>query len=159
MGDAGSMWLGLVLGWFMAQLTHDTVSAEPVLVLWMFGIPLIDTLAVMFRRKKHKRSPFHADRTHIHYWLRHRGFSIKHSVLLLSLAQLILVGIGVMFYLAQVPAWIIFWSFVLLFVNYYYLFHKVRIADRRKYTVVSFQDFCDRRKNIGGRRWGTSSVK
>jgi UDP-GlcNAc:undecaprenyl-phosphate GlcNAc-1-phosphate transferase len=147
MGDAGSMWLGLVLGWFMAQLTQDTVSAEPALVLWMFGIPLIDALAVMFRRARHKRSPFKADRTHIHYLLRHMGFSTKRNVLMLSLAQLLLVGIGVIFYLEHVPAWFIFWSFVLLLVIYYYLFHKDRTGGRRKYTAVIYLELDDRRKN------------
>jgi len=154
MGDAGSMWLGLVLGWFMAQLTHDTVSAEPALILWLFGIPLIDTLAVMIRRTKHKRSPFQADRAHIHYLLRHMGFSTKNSVLVLSLAQLMLVCIGVMFYLAQVPAWIIFWSFVLLMLFYFTRFHYDRPGDRRKNTTVLYLDFDDRRINTGNGRTG-----
>jgi len=154
MGDSGSMWLGLVLGWFMAQVTHDSVSAEPALVLWLFGIPLIDTLAVMFRRAKHKRSPFQADRAHIHYLLKHMGFSTKRNVLVLSLAQLILVGIGVIFYLAQVPAWIIFWSFVLLMLFYFSRFHNDRTGDRRKNTAVVYLDFEDRRKNTGKGRAG-----
>jgi len=148
------MWLGLVLGWFMAQLTQNTVSAEPALVLWMFGIPLIDALAVMFRRAMHKRSPFKADRTHIHYLLRHMGFSTKRNVLMLSLAQLLLVGIGIIFYLEHVPAWVIFWSFVLLLVIYYYLFHKDRKGGRRKYTAVIYLELDDRRKNSGNGRTG-----
>jgi len=163
MGDSGSMWLGLVLGWFMAQITQGKVSAEPALVLWLFGIPLIDTLAVMFRRAKHKRSPFRADRTHIHHLLRHMGYSTNRNVLVLGLAQLILVGIGVIFYLAHVPAWIIFWCFVLLLVFYYYLFHKDRTGDRRKYTAVLYLDFDDRRQNslngrTGDRRKNTAEL-
>jgi UDP-GlcNAc:undecaprenyl-phosphate GlcNAc-1-phosphate transferase len=149
MGDAGSMWLGLVLGWFMAQVTHGSVSAEPALVLWLFGIPLVDSLAVMYRRSKHKRSLFQADRTHIHYLLRHMGFPTKRSVLVLSMAQLVMVVIGVIFYLAQVPAWIIFWSFVLLLIFYYFLFHIDRPGDRRKNTTVHYLDFEDRRINNG----------
>jgi UDP-N-acetylmuramyl pentapeptide phosphotransferase/UDP-N-acetylglucosamine-1-phosphate transferase len=120
MGDSGSMWLGLVLGWFMAQITQGSVSAEPALVLWLFGIPLIDTLAVMVRRLKHKRSPFKPDRTHIHHVLQHNGYSVRSSVLILSLAQLLLVGIGVAFYLVQAPALLVFWSFVLLLAAYFY---------------------------------------
>jgi UDP-GlcNAc:undecaprenyl-phosphate GlcNAc-1-phosphate transferase len=154
MGDSGSMWLGLVLGWFMAQLTHGSVSAEPALVLWIFGIPLIDTLAVMFRRSKHKRSPFQADRSHIHHLLWHMGFPTRHNILVLSLAQLILVGIGVMFYLEHTPAWIIFWSFVLLMVLYYFFFHNDRTGDRRKNTAVLYLDFEDRRQNNGNGRAG-----
>src|SRR5450759_4253289 len=163
MGDSGSMWLGLVLGWFMAQITQGKVSAEPALVLWLFGIPLIDTLAVMFRRAKHKRSPFQSDRSHIHYLLKHMGFSTQRKVWVLSLAQLILVVIGVIFYLAHVPAWIIFWSFVLLLVFYYFLFHNGRTGGRRKKTSEPYQEHIDRRQNsrigdIGDRRKFTAEL-
>jgi len=121
MGDAGSMWLGLVLGWFMAQLTSGVASAEPALVLWLFGIPLIDTLAVMFRRIKHRQSPFSADRTHIHHVLERSGLSVRSTVLILSLVQLVLVSIGVYFYLIHAPAFVVFWGFVVLMSVYYYL--------------------------------------
>jgi UDP-GlcNAc:undecaprenyl-phosphate GlcNAc-1-phosphate transferase len=120
MGDAGSMWLGLVLGWFMAQVTRGEVSAEPALVLWLFGIPLIDTLVVMARRMKRKQSPFAADRTHIHHVLEHAGLSVRRTVLVLSLLQLVLVGIGVFFYLVHAPSFVVFWSFALLMAAYYY---------------------------------------
>lgn len=120
MGDAGSMWLGLVLGWFMAQVTRGEMLAEPALVLWLFGIPLIDTLAVISRRLRRKCSPFAADCTHIHHVLEHAGLSVKRTVLILSLVQLVLVGIGVCFYLIQAPAAVVFWSFVLLLAVYSY---------------------------------------
>lgn len=121
MGDAGSMWLGLMLGWFMAQVTRGEVSAEPALVLWLFGIPLIDILAVMLWRLRCKGSPFAADRTHIHHVLEHAGLSVRRTVLVLSVAQVALVGTGVFFYLIHAPAALVFWSFVLLMVVYYYL--------------------------------------
>jgi len=120
MGDAGSMWLGLILGWYMAQITQGNVSAEPALVLWLFGIPLIDTLTVMVRRVKRKKSPFVADRTHIHHVLQQEGFSVSRTVLILSLVQMALVGIGVSFYLIHAPSYVVFWSFVLLITLYYY---------------------------------------
>ena len=124
MGDAGSMWLGLVLGWFMARITLGRVSAEPALVLWLFGIPLIDTLVVMARRLKRRQSPFAADRTHIHHVLQHAGFSVGNTVLILSLVQLALVGTGVFFYLIDAPAYVVFWSFVLLMVAYSFRLRK-----------------------------------
>jgi UDP-GlcNAc:undecaprenyl-phosphate GlcNAc-1-phosphate transferase len=120
MGDAGSMWIGLVLGWCMSQVTLGHVLAEPALVFWLFGIPLIDTVVVMLRRMRRKCSPFAADRTHIHHVLEHTGLSVGRTVLLLSLAQLVLVGIGVSFYLIHAPAAVVFWSFVLLVVVYDY---------------------------------------
>jgi len=120
MGDSGSMWLGLVLGWFMVQLTHDTVSAEPALVLWLFGIPLLDTLAEMIRRLKYKRAPFNPDRTHIYHVLEYRGISVRNSVLILTLLHFVSVGIGVFFYLVYAPSFVVFWSFMLMLGMYYY---------------------------------------
>jgi len=120
MGDAGSMWLGLVLGWFMAQVTRGEVSAEPSLVFWLFGIPLIDTLVVMARRMRRKCSPFAGDRTHIHHVLEHAGLSVRRSVLILSLAQMVLVAIGIAFYYFETPGWLVFWSFAVVVATYYY---------------------------------------
>jgi UDP-GlcNAc:undecaprenyl-phosphate GlcNAc-1-phosphate transferase len=122
MGDAGSMWIGLVLGWFMSQVAGDKVSGEPALVLWLFGIPLLDTLVVMFRRVKKKNSPFYADRTHIHHVLEAAGVSVKRMVLVLGLVQISFVMVGVIFYMAHAPAWLVFWSFIAVLGAYYYRF-------------------------------------
>jgi len=110
----------LVLGWFMAQVTRGEVSAEPALVFWLFGIPLIDTLVVMVRRMRRKCSPFAGDRTHIHHVLEHAGLSVRKSVLILSLAQLVLVAIGIAYYHFAAPGWLVFWSFAVVIAAYYY---------------------------------------
>lgn len=120
MGDAGSMWLGLALGWFMAQMTHNEINAEPAIVLWLFGIPLLDTLTVMIRRKRRKTSMFDPDRTHIHHVLEDTGLTIKRAVLLLSGIQVIMVGMGVLFYITNAPGYLVFWGFVVFFAAYYY---------------------------------------
>lgn len=120
MGDAGSMWLGLVLGWFMARMVGGPIAAEPAIVLWLFGIPLLDTLTVMIRRKRRKTSVFDPDRTHIHHVLEDTGLTIHRAVILLSGIQVILVGVGVLFYITDAPGALVFWSFVALFVVYYY---------------------------------------
>jgi UDP-GlcNAc:undecaprenyl-phosphate GlcNAc-1-phosphate transferase len=126
MGDAGSMWLGLVLGWFMVQVTVGKTGAEPAIVLWLFGIPLLDTLCVIIRRLKRKASPFAPDRTHIHHVFEHNGLSVKQTVLLLTLIQAVLVCIGVIFYLTQAPAALIFGSFVALMLVYYFLIQRYK---------------------------------
>ncbi len=135
MGDSGSMWIGLVLGWFMAQVTHGKISGEPALVLWLFGIPLIDTLVVIYRRVKTKRSPFDADRTHIHHVFVQRGFSIEHTVIVLSLVQMMMVGIGVVFYVTHAPAILIFSCFALLMVAYYYSFADGKLLLKRQRSM------------------------
>jgi len=103
-------------------------------VLWLFGIPLIDTLVVMTRRMKRKISPFAADRTHIHHVFEHAGFSVRNTVFILSLVQLVLVAIGVCFYLIHAPAYVVFWSFILLLLSYYYW---LRNYQESKYSRIS----------------------
>ena len=120
MGDSGSMGLGLLLGWLLIQVMYDTVPAEPALALWLFGIPLLDTLAVIFRRLKRNCSPFYGDRTHIHHMLQDRGVSFKHILSILCTAQILLIGTGILFHLFHAPAWLIFWSFTLLLATYCY---------------------------------------
>ncbi len=117
MGDAGSMWLGLVMGWFMAKTCQQ--ASDPGVIFWIFGLPLIDTLAVMFRRMRSKKSPFKADRTHLHHVLEMRGFSAGRAVLVAALAQAVLVTIGVTFYLLHTPTIIVLSSFIALFGFYY----------------------------------------
>lgn len=117
MGDAGSMWLGLMIGWFMARICQQ--HSDPSVIFWIFGLPLIDTLAVMFRRMRSKKSPFKADRTHLHHILELRGFSAGRAVLIAALAQALLVTIGVIFYLLHTPTVIVLGGFIVLFAVYY----------------------------------------
>ncbi len=117
MGDAGSMWLGLVLGWFMAKICQQ--HSDPSVIFWLFGLPLIDTLAVMFRRMRSKKSPFKADRTHFHHILEIRGLTAGRAVLVAALAQTVLVTIGVAFYLLHTPTSVVLGGFVVLFAVYY----------------------------------------
>jgi UDP-GlcNAc:undecaprenyl-phosphate GlcNAc-1-phosphate transferase len=118
MGDAGSMWLGLVVAWLLARIAQG--PSDPWVVLWLFGIPLIDTLTVMFRRMRSKKSPFLADRTHIHHIFEKRGLSTGRSVLLAAAGQTVLVTIGLLFYMFHTPTFIVLGSFILLFCVYYY---------------------------------------
>lgn len=119
MGDAGSMWLGLVVAWLLAQVAQD--GGDPWIVLWLFGLPLIDTLTVMFRRIHRKKSPFVADRTHIHHLLEHKGFSTGKAVFWANMGQLCLVSTGIIFYLLDSSTLVVLGGFMLLFAVYYYL--------------------------------------
>lgn len=76
MGDAGSTVIGFLLGWSLIYLSHSRVGRlAPVDVLWCVALPVLDTLAVMYRRMRLGRSPFSADRQHLHHLLIDVGFS------------------------------------------------------------------------------------
>lgn len=84
MGDTGSMIIGFMVAYQAISFLHIShnvdlflaISNPPALVLAVVSFPLIDTLRVFIIRLIKKRSPFSADRNHIHHNLLSLGF--KH---------------------------------------------------------------------------------
>jgi len=84
MGDSGSLTIGLILSVLAIQLIeHDVRSlpeqlihvSKPLLALAILVYPLYDTLRVFIYRAIKGRSPFSADKKHIHHRLLQHGFS------------------------------------------------------------------------------------
>lgn len=88
MGDAGSQFLGHYLA-VAAILLIDPARApySPLLVLFLWGIPLLDTAGVMGQRIWQGRSPFVGDRNHLHHKLLVTGLSHRQAVTVIYLAQ------------------------------------------------------------------------
>lgn len=84
MGDTGALFLGYclsvlsILGCF--KLDAIVSFAVPFLI---FALPLMDTAFAFTRRILTGKSPFSADRGHVHHRLIDKGFDQRHSVLLL----------------------------------------------------------------------------
>lgn len=94
LGNGGSMLLGFVIAWVAVRGTHDPMHpVSPVLGPWTIALPLIDCVSLMFRRWRQGRSPFSADRGHMHHMLLDAGFRPGQIVLLLGSISLVL-GIG-----------------------------------------------------------------
>jgi len=96
MGDAGSMALGFMLLWFLARLTQAPIDAlSPVAAGWIFGVPLLDTVVVIARRIRARRSPLSAGRDHLHHNLLDGGLTVNQTVLTLTLLHSAMAIIGV----------------------------------------------------------------
>ncbi len=121
LGDAGSTVLGFTVAWLLIALSQgpDRVIT-PVTALWLFGVPLIDTVAVMLRRVWLRRSPFHPDRQHIHHLLQDAGFRVRHAVNAIALTQAALGAIGLAGMYAGLPQRAMFIAFLLLFLGYFF---------------------------------------
>ncbi len=120
MGDAGSMFLGFMLTWFVVGLSQgEERIMTPVTALWILLLPLFDAVGIMFRRMFKGRSPFAADREHFHHLLLHAGYSVPHALLLILLLAICaaMVGLAGLFYGAS-EAWL-FYSFLALFALYF----------------------------------------
>ncbi|MBI2909843.1 MAG: undecaprenyl/decaprenyl-phosphate alpha-N-acetylglucosaminyl 1-phosphate transferase [Chloroflexi bacterium] len=78
MGTSGAVFLGYTLS--TISVIGGTKAATLLLVL---GIPIIDAAWIIGRRLITRRSPFQADRAHIHHRLMEMGLSQRQIVLLL----------------------------------------------------------------------------
>jgi len=92
MGDSGSLIIGMVLFVLAVKLVEHDLStvplamkgvSKPVLAMAILSYPLIDTLRVFFYRAVRGRSPFSADKNHIHHRLIQLGLNHKQVVLVL----------------------------------------------------------------------------
>lgn len=122
MGDAGSMFLGFMLAWYFISLSQgEGRILSPVTALWIFALPLFDTVGIMLRRIVRRRSPFAADREHLHHIFLHAGFSVCQTVSMMLLMAFILGMIGFFGEVFGVPEGIMFWAFILLFALYFFV--------------------------------------
>jgi len=117
MGDAGSTAIGFLLGWSLIYLSHSRVGRlAPVDVLWCVALPVMDTLAVMYRRIRAGRSPFGADRQHLHHLLMDSGFSPRVTLALMVSIGIVLALLG--YVLRAVPDIVNLLSFIAATVIY-----------------------------------------
>ncbi|BBG65191.1 undecaprenyl-phosphate N-acetylglucosaminyl 1-phosphate transferase [Hydrogenimonas sp.] len=92
MGDSGS----LTLGFIVAVLAIRAMEfIEPMAVLFIVVLPVLDTFIVMVRRKQRGLSIFSADKTHMHHILYKRYEDIPYTVILLVYIQIAFTIIGV----------------------------------------------------------------
>lgn len=119
MGDAGSMMLGACLSWFAIHLTQFPAfvgeNPPPVVILWVLGLPVLDTVVLMLRRLHQGRSPFSAGRDHMHHIWTHAGFSIAQTTVCLTVVNLLLGAIGVIGWRLGVPEWLLTAGYVGVF--------------------------------------------
>ena len=94
-GDAGSLFLGFWIAYFLVirinfieydgyyNFFSTKIENLPVLAVAIINIPVLDTIRVMFVRVLKRKSPFAADRNHIHHIFIDKGFThLKTSLLL-----------------------------------------------------------------------------
>ena len=90
MGDTGSLLIGLINSIMVVKFINIAgneavklpLEATPALGMAILIVPLFDTLRVFGLRIFDRRSPFSADRTHVHHFLLDLGFSHRKVTLL-----------------------------------------------------------------------------
>lgn len=101
MGDTGSLTLGLIAAVLIIHFVRQApiapvlpVQSAPAVAFAILFVPLFDTLRVFSIRILKGRSPFSADRNHIHHILLDKGLSHRMVTLSLVFANVIMILIG-----------------------------------------------------------------
>ncbi len=120
-GNGGSMLLGLMLAWVLIHSTQSEPSViAPVTALWIFALPLLDTVCIMIRRIMKGQSPFAPDREHFHHILLVAGYSVKQSVwIMIGIASLLAI-VGYVALAANIPEQVLFFGMLGLFGLYFW---------------------------------------
>ena len=84
MGDSGSLVLGFIISIFAIKALS---YIDPVSVLFLAGMPLLDTMVVIRRRLQRGVSPFKADKNHLHHILYKFKRNTKFTVNMLIMLQ------------------------------------------------------------------------
>ncbi|GAB1580853.1 MraY family glycosyltransferase [Phyllobacterium phragmitis] len=104
LGDAGSTLLGAVIGCFVIALSAGRHGLPFPVLLWVVAIPVIDTLSLIIRRVAAGRSPFSADRWHLHHLLQDAGLSPARTTLVLVALSALCGAVAYLGVLLQIPA-------------------------------------------------------
>lgn len=120
MGDAGSTLIGFTVIWILLQSTQGPAyPLYPVTALWFIAIPLMDMVAVMYRRLRKGKSIFSPDRLHIHHIMIRSGFTPRQAFALITCAAIIFAAIGIAGeYLSFITEWMMLILFLLMFILY-----------------------------------------
>lgn len=103
MGDSGSLFTGFLLAYltiaFLNKSTDATALAfpianAPVLAIAALSYPMLDTLRVFTIRIREGRSPFSADKNHIHHRFLSLGFSHKKSSASIVFLNFMVMGVA-----------------------------------------------------------------
>jgi UDP-N-acetylmuramyl pentapeptide phosphotransferase/UDP-N-acetylglucosamine-1-phosphate transferase len=97
MGDTGSLVVGLILSVltiYFVEMSFEALPyafpfrSSPAMAIAILIIPLMDTLRIFVVRIRNGRSPFQADRNHIHHQLLDLGLSHREAALTLYLVNI-----------------------------------------------------------------------
>jgi UDP-GlcNAc:undecaprenyl-phosphate/decaprenyl-phosphate GlcNAc-1-phosphate transferase len=106
MGDTGSLFIGMVCIVLAIKFSELNLllpagsvwhcASAPVVALSALLLPIYDTLRVFLRRMSQGKSPFHADKTHIHHMMLDCGFSHMQATAILVMLSMVCVIITVL---------------------------------------------------------------
>lgn len=107
LGDAGSMFIGFMLGILSIMSMSQQGFIFCIVPIYFILVPIIDLCVSVLRRLLTRHSIIEPDNQHIHHILNARFKSQWIVVIIMSLAQIVFAGIGILIYFTK--AYLIGW--------------------------------------------------
>lgn len=105
MGDGGSYFIGFIIaGVSVISLVKTAIATAVLLPFLVLAVPILDMSAVIVTRLCKGRSPFIADRSHLHHRLLRAGLSQRTTVYVIYALTLWVSSFALA--LANVPNWV-----------------------------------------------------
>ncbi|MEX8548505.1 MAG: glycosyltransferase family 4 protein [Mucilaginibacter sp.] len=124
MGDCGSLFLGLSCAVFALKFITineasalNNTQAAPAIAVAALIVPLFDTFTVVITRICNKKSPFRADRNHIHHRLLRLGLNHMQTTALLALVTLFFIGFALLLRHADSQLLLMLFAAIMLALN------------------------------------------
>ena len=124
LGDGGSMLLGTGLAWYAMQFSQGTERAvTPAALLWIIGLPVLDTLRVMVQRPLRRGvNSFTDGRDHLHHRLLDSGMTPTRTMLTLVSLNVLFCAVGVLGQAFLVPEPVLAYPFLFIAVGFIFVF-------------------------------------
>lgn len=130
MGDSGSLFLGYIIA-VISLLGYKNVTFTSLIVpIFLLAIPIIDTLFAIIRRLLKHESIAMPDKCHLHHQLLKLNFSIRKSVLIIYLIDILFAFASIIYVIGDSRHGIFIYS--LLFIIVIVLIWKTDIISDKK---------------------------
>ena len=124
LGDSGSLMIGFVIS---VLGVRSIEYIEPISILYITLVPIIDALFVYFRRIIDGKSPFKPDKLHCHHiLLSYFDGSVRKTVIFIAFIQLLFSTIGILFVANVTDSFVALFTFLILFFLIYKFLNKIK---------------------------------
>ena len=132
LGDAGSMLLGLVLVFFLIDLSElrEDGSLRTTVAPWLVGLPLFDMFSVIGLRLISQSPVARPDRLHLHHVLEDFGLSKSKVFAILTVVHLSFMSFGLIGQYMGLKDPVLFWSLFPVILVYATVVYSIQIRDR-----------------------------
>jgi UDP-GlcNAc:undecaprenyl-phosphate GlcNAc-1-phosphate transferase len=146
MGDAGSLCLGFSLAFLALALTQGVDSSiSPVVPLLVLAVPITDTIIVMVKRIMQGKSPFKADKYHLHHIFLRYGMGRTQAVQTILAISIVLGGLSLLAPIYGIGDNVLFSLYAIYFLVYisasFYIIgvfrYTVRLRKKRQHLARS----------------------